>query len=118
MKSPAELIAEAKQRIREVSPEEVQAMRERGDTFTLVDVREPNEWATGHIPDAVPIPRGTLEWVADERVPRTVPVVVYCAAGGRSALAADTLQGMGYEHVTSLCGGIVGWADAGGEIDE
>lgn len=117
MKSPAELIADAKQRIREVAPDDVQAMRDRGETFTLVDVREPNEWAMGHLPDAILIPRGTLESAAEAQVPRGAPVVVYCGSGGRSALAADTLQAMGYPNVVSMRGGIQGWADAGGEID-
>ncbi|GJG87373.1 sulfurtransferase [Gemmatimonadetes bacterium T265] len=117
MKSAADLVADAKQRVREVSPEDVRAMRDRGEPVTLVDVREPNEWAMGHLPGAVPIPRGTLEFGAEARVPRDARVVVYCAAGGRSALAADTLQAMGYTDVVSMRGGIQGWADAGGEID-
>ena len=117
MKSAAELIADAKHRIREVSPEDVLAMRARNEPITLVDVREPNEWAMGHVPGAVPIARGVLELGVEGRVPRDARVVVYCASGGRSALAADTLQTMGYTDVASMRGGIRGWADAGGEID-
>ena len=117
MKTAADLIAEAKQRVREVSPEEVRAMRDADPEVVLLDVREPNEVAMGRVPGAVPIPRGVLEPTVEGRVPRDRRVVVYCASGGRSALAADTLQQMGYADVVSMRGGIRGWADAGGAIE-
>ena len=117
MKSFPEQVAEAKQRIREVSAADVQAMQARGEPFTLVDVREPAEWAAGHLPGATHVPRGLLEFEAEAKVPADAPVVLYCGVGGRSALAADTLQRMGYTNVTSLAGGITAWADAGGEIE-
>lgn len=117
MKTAADLVAEAKERVREVAPAAVQAMRARGETFTLLDVREPNETAMARVPGSVAIPRGMLEHTVEARVPRDAPVVVYCAAGGRSALAADTLQRMGYTNVASMRGGIGAWADAGGEIE-
>lgn len=116
MKSAADLIADAKARIAEVSPDDVRAMRERGEAFTLLDVREPNEWGMGHIPGAVHIPRGVLESAIEPRVPREQRVVLYCASGNRSALAADVLQQMGYTDVSSMRGGIRGWADAGGDV--
>jgi rhodanese-related sulfurtransferase len=117
MKSAADLIAEAKQRVREVSPAEVRALRGSGADFVLLDVREPAEVAMGRVPGAVVIARGVLESAVETRVPRERPVVVYCASGNRSALAADTLQQMGYADVRSLRGGIRAWADAGGEIE-
>ena len=117
MKSFAEQVADAKQRIREVTADDVQAMRDRGEPVTLVDVREPAEWAAGHLPGATHIPRGEIETGAESQLPRDARIVVYCAAGGRSALAADTLQQMGYANVASMRGGIQAWADAGGEID-
>lgn len=117
MKTAADLIAEAKGRIRELSADEVREMRARGDAFTLLDVREPNEWAMGHVPGATHIARGVLEAAVESRVPRSARVVVYCASGNRSALAADTLRTMGYEDVASMRGGIRGWADVGGEIE-
>lgn len=117
MKTAADLFAEAKTRIRELSPSEVRARRERGDAFTLLDVREPNEWSLGHIPGALHIPRGVMESSIETRVPRDQEVVVYCASGNRSAMAADILQQMGYETVSSMRGGIRGWADAGGEVE-
>ena len=117
MKSAADLIAEAKARIAEVTPDEVQARRARGDAFLLLDVREPNEWAMGHIPGATHIPRGVMESAIEQRVPRSDEVVIYCASGNRSALAADVLQQMGYEKVSSMRGGIRGWSDAGGDVE-
>ena len=117
MKSAADLVAEAKQRVREVAPEEVRAMRDAGADFVLLDVREPAEVSMGRVPGAVVIARGVLESAVETRVPRERPVVVYCASGNRSALAADTLREMGYADVRSMRGGIRGWADAGGEIE-
>ena len=116
MKSFPEQVAEARQRIREVSAEDVQLMQARGESPTVIDVREPDEWAAGHVPGATLIPRGVLEFDVESTVARDAPVVVYCAVGGRSALAADTLQQMGYTNVASMRGGIQAWADAGGEL--
>ncbi|HEY0776557.1 MAG TPA: rhodanese-like domain-containing protein [Gemmatirosa sp.] len=117
MKTAADLIAAAKARVREVTPADVLAMRERGEPVTLLDVREPNEWAMGRVPGALPIARGVLEFSVEARVPRDARVVVYCASGGRSALAAETLAQMGYTDVASMRDGIRGWADAGGDVE-
>ena len=117
MKTAAELFAEAKTRITEYSPEEVRARRDKGDAFTLLDVREPNEWGLGHITGAVHIPRGVMESAIEQRVPRDQEVVIYCASGNRSAMAADILQQMGYRKVSSMRGGIRAWADAGGDVE-
>lgn len=111
-------VADAKSRIREISADDVRAMQARNEPITLVDVREPNEWAMGRIPGAITIARGALASSIEAAVPRSARVVVYCAGGSRSALAADTLQTMGYADVASMRGGIHGWADAGGEIAE
>lgn len=117
MKTAAELFAEAKQRITEVTPQEVREMIQRGDDVAVIDVREPNEWNLGHVPRAAHIPRGVLESTIEPRVPRERKVVLYCASGNRSALAAESLQQMGYRDVSSMAGGIRGWTDAGGEIE-
>ncbi|MGZ8456112.1 MAG: rhodanese-like domain-containing protein [Gemmatirosa sp.] len=117
MKTDAELIAEAKSRIPEVTPTEVRERRAKGDAFTLLDVREPNEWGLGHIAGAMHIPRGIMEGAIETRVPRDQEVVIYCASGNRSALAADVLQQMGYQKVSSMSGGIRGWVDGGGEVE-
>jgi rhodanese-related sulfurtransferase len=117
MKTYHDLVAEAKTRIQEYSPDEVRTRREQGDAFTLLDVREPNEWHMGHIPGALHIPRGVMESAIETRVPRDQEVVIYCASGNRSVLAADVLQQMGYRKVSSMSGGIRGWADAGGDVE-
>ena len=116
-KSAAELIAEAKLRIKEVTPREALELRRSGSDAVFIDIREGNEWNLGRIPGALFIPRGTLEGAIDQRIPRDRRVILYCASGNRSALAADSLQQMGYDDVASMSGGIRGWVDAGGEIE-
>ena len=115
-KSGVDLINEAKQRIRQVTPKEAQQMQGEGDVAFL-DVREPNEWNLGHVPGAVHIPRGTLETSIEQRLPRDRQIVIYCASGNRSALAADTLQQMGYRNVSSLAGGWRDWVQSGGSVE-
>ena len=116
-KSYADLTTEAKTRIKEVTPDDVKRMRERGDDVTLVDVREDREWNLGHLPGAVHMSRGTLEGKIEQTVPRERQVVLYCAGGSRSALAADSLRQMGYANVASMKGGFRGWVDAGGDVE-
>jgi rhodanese-related sulfurtransferase len=118
MKSAAQLIAEAKGRIREVTVADVQALQGAGTAFTLVDVREGSEWQLGHVPGAIHLSRGTLEGAIDNRVPRDAKVVLYCASGNRSALAAVSLGEMGYSDVSSMAGGIKAWVAANGSIDD
>jgi rhodanese-related sulfurtransferase len=116
-KTATDLVNEAKSRIKEVSPQEVRAMQERGENVVYLDVREPQEWNLGHLPRAIHIPRGTLEGAIEARVPREQRVVLYCAGGNRSAFAADTLQQMGYTDVASMSGGFREWAQSGGEVE-
>ena len=117
-KSGSALTNEAKQRIREISVGDVRAMQARGVPAVYLDVREQNEWNLGHLPQATFLPRGLLEGHVEQHVPRDATVVVYCAAGNRSALAADTMQQMGYTDVRSMAGGIRAWVDAGGELED
>ena len=115
IKSGADLIAEAKAKIREVTPH--QAMSDSSPGLVFLDVREQNEWNLGHVPDAVHIPRGLMETTIEALIPRDKHVIIYCQSGNRSAFAAETLQKMGYEDVASMSQGILGWVDAGGEVD-
>jgi rhodanese-related sulfurtransferase len=117
MKTGHQLIESAKSRIPEISAADLLAMRERGEDFAIIDVREDREWNLGHVPGAVHVARGTLEGRIEGAVPRERKVVLYCARGNRSALAADTMREMGYRDVSSLAGGIQAWVDAGGEIE-
>lgn len=104
----------ARSDVRETTIDEVQARLDRGDVFRLIDVREESEWTAGHLPQAEHLGRGILERDIEERVPDTAaPIVLYCGGGYRSALAAKSLQEMGYTNVLSLAGGIRAWRDAG-----
>ncbi len=119
-KTAAELVAEAKQRVENLTVAQVAAERDRGDV-TLIDLREPEERAQhGTIPGAIAAPRGMLEFWADPTSPYHRPeldparrIIFHCAGGGRSALAADTLQQMGYGEATHLEGGFTAWKAAG-----
>jgi molybdopterin/thiamine biosynthesis adenylyltransferase/rhodanese-related sulfurtransferase len=106
-----EMLAEVKQRVREVDPVTAEAMRP-GAVF--VDVREGDEYEQGAVPGALFLPRGVLEVQVEGRLPdKSQPLVVYCAGGTRSAFAADTLQTLGYGDVVSMAGGFNRWKDEG-----
>lgn len=116
-KTGTDLVDEARARIREIPAADAKAMLDRGDAVVYLDVREPNEWNLGHIPKAVHIPRGNLESKVEGLVPRDATVVVYCARANRSALAADTMQVMGYTNVASLAGGWGEWMAVDGPVE-
>jgi rhodanese-related sulfurtransferase len=108
------LVSEAKTRVKETKVVDVQRRMESGEKFLLVDVREDNEWANGHLPGAVHMGRGIIERDIETKVPETATkVILYCGGGFRSALAADNLQKMGYTNVESMDGGWRGWVEAG-----
>src|SRR4051812_14842931 len=115
--SGAEIIRQIKSQIDEVDPGDVKA--HLGNGVVLVDVREGEEWDAGHIPGAKHVPRGYLESRIEGAVPdRSQRVVLYCASGSRSALAAHTLRDLlGYEHVESMTGGITLWKDRGYDVE-
>ncbi|MCS6977722.1 MAG: rhodanese-like domain-containing protein [Gemmatales bacterium] len=109
-----QLVAEARERIRELSIAEVHAKMQRGERFVLVDVREESEFAQGHLPGAIHLSKGIIERDIEKRFPELdTEIVLYCGGGYRSALAADNLQKMGYSNVWSMDGGFRGWRDAG-----
>jgi adenylyltransferase/sulfurtransferase len=114
MASYRELLRGVKSRIREIDVRQLDAERSSAAKPVVIDVREQDEVEQGIIPGAVHIPRGYLESRIEQYVPDLeTPVVAYCAAGNRSAFAAETLQQMGYQHVTSLKGGFGAWKDGG-----
>jgi rhodanese-related sulfurtransferase len=123
-KTAAQMVAEAKQRVTNLTVDDVVAERESSDPL-IVDVREPAERVQlGSIPGAVSAPRGMLEFFADPTSPYHRPefdpnrrVILHCAAGGRSALAADTLQQLGYSDVAHLDGGFTAWKEAGQPVE-
>jgi molybdopterin/thiamine biosynthesis adenylyltransferase/rhodanese-related sulfurtransferase len=115
-KSSAELLREVKSQIDEVDPSEVNELIDEG--VALIDVRETDEVAAGHLPGAKHIPRGYLESRIEGAVPdRDAHVILYCASGNRSAYAARTLaEDLGYANVSSMKGGITLWKDRGYEV--
>jgi sulfur-carrier protein adenylyltransferase/sulfurtransferase len=114
--SGAEVLRQIKSRIDEVDPAAVH--EQVGNGAVIVDVREPEEWAAGHIPGAIHVPKSYLESRIEGAVPgRGDHVVLYCASGNRSAWAARTLvEDLGYEHVESMTGGFTLWKDRGYEV--
>jgi rhodanese-related sulfurtransferase len=108
------LVDDAKGRIREVSVAETRARLDSGDTVHLIDVREDNEWEAGHAEGAEHLGRGIIERDIEEQIPdKKAELILYCGGGYRSALAADSLQRMGYENVYSMAGGWKAWKEAG-----
>jgi len=111
------MIAGAKAQITEVTPQEVMEMQQRGEDVTLLDCRDLQEVNLGKIPGAAHVSRGNLETKIEAVVPRDAHLVIYCASGNRSALAAVTLREMGYENVASMATGFRGWVEAGGDVE-
>ncbi|HVL64805.1 MAG TPA: rhodanese-like domain-containing protein [Actinomycetota bacterium] len=123
-KGAMDLVKEAKQQVENLTPEQVASEVESGDAV-LVDLREPQERENGVIPGAMSAPRGMLEFYADPSLPyhkeelqRDRRVILHCASGGRSALAAKTLKEMGYTNVAHLDGGIKAWQEAGQPVEQ
>jgi rhodanese-related sulfurtransferase len=107
------IVNEAKKRIKE---EDFRATKKRidaGEKFILVDTREESEWQRGHLPGAIHLSKGIIERDIEKAIPdKDATIVLYCGGGFRSALAADNLQKMGYQNVTSMDGGWRGWTEA------
>lgn len=123
-RSASELVADAKSRIENLTPDQVESEMESGDVV-LIDIREANELEqNGRIPGAVHAPRGMLEFYADPATPYHRSefdpgkrIILSCASGGRSALAADTLQSMGYSRVAHMDGGLNAWKEGGKPVE-
>lgn len=118
-KGAMDLVNEAKQQVENLNPEQVASEVEGGDAL-LVDIREPQEREAAAIPGAISAPRGMLEFYADPSLPyhreefdRERRIILHCASGGRSALAAKTLKEMGYTNVAHLDGGLKAWQESG-----
>jgi rhodanese-related sulfurtransferase len=124
-KSAAEMVQDAKGRTENLDVNQVEREMAQGEAL-IVDIREASEVAaTGMIPGAVAVPRGMLEFIADPESPMHDPkfvpdrrIILHCAAGGRSALAAETLKGLGFSNVAHLDGGMTAWAEAGKPVEK
>ena len=107
------LVSDAKKRITEIRPTDAEAKMKSGEAV-IVDVREKDEWDEGHIPGAMHMSRGTIELDIEEKVPDpNAMIICHCGGGGRSTLAAETLQKMGYKNVHSMAGSFKAWKTAG-----
>ena len=123
-KSAGDLVAEAKAGVENLDPDAVEEEISSGKAV-LIDLRESDELTTdGRIPGSIHVPRGMLEFRADPTSPyhqepfdRSRRIILHCAAGGRSALGAASLQAMGYQNVAHLDGGIKAWKDAGKPLE-
>src|SRR5881296_2219138 len=107
------LVADAKKNITEISPWDAAAKSKSGNAV-IIDVRDKDEWDEEHIPGAMHMSRGTIELDIEEKVPDPDAMIIcHCGGGGRSALAAESLQKMGYKNVRSMAGGFKAWKTAG-----
>ena len=112
-KTSKNILDEARAQIKSIDIDEARRMLEKPGTV-LLDVREGDEWRQGHIPQAIGIPRGFLELRVEEKVPdHKTPVILQCASGTRSLLAARSMRELGYENVYNLTGGFNAWKDRG-----
>jgi len=112
-----ELLARVKSEIEEIATPEAHVLLRGEDGPLFLDVREPDEWQEGHVPGAVHVPRGNLEARVETLIPNKArEIVVYCAAGARSAFAAKSLSELGYESVISMAGGFSDWKRNGYEF--
>ncbi len=116
-----DFVREALETVEEISPDAVAELLQRDSSWEILDVREPDEFAAGHLPGARNIPRGFLEVRADLEHPKRDPwladrsrkLVLYCGGGNRSALAAKALQEMGFTSLLSMAGGWSAWEALG-----
>jgi rhodanese-related sulfurtransferase len=112
-----DMVQEAKQSVCEITVSEAKGTLDQGGAL-FIDCREPKEYKMGHIPGAVNIPRGLMEFKIDKQVPdKNANIVIYCKSGGRGCLAACTLCRMGYKNVKNIDGGWMAWEKAGYPID-
>jgi rhodanese-related sulfurtransferase len=108
------LVNDAKTRVKEINADQLKSLQSSGEKFTLIDVREDNEWAAGHASGAVHLSKGVIEREIEKQAPaKNAKLVLYCGGGSRSALAADSLMKLGYSNVFSLAGGLGAYTKAG-----
>ncbi len=108
------LVREARGSVPHVTAKEFKKIMDSGRKYVLIDVRTKAEYDAGHLPGAIHIPRGLLEWVAPKKIKDTnIPIYVYCRTGARSAFAAKRLRDMGYGNVTNIHDSFKGWVSAG-----
>ncbi|MBN1255719.1 MAG: hypothetical protein JXA50_10640 [Deltaproteobacteria bacterium] len=117
-KTATDLVNEAKEKVCEVSAADAKGKIDSDTSLIILDVREPDEFGKGHIPKAINIPRGLLEFKVTNEIPnKDANILVYCKTGGRSCLACSTLVTMGYKNAKSIAGGWTDWLKAGYPVE-
>lgn len=113
MKTAQQLVAEAKANITEIDVNKAEKVCPKADI--VIDIREPEEYATGHLKEAISIPRGVLEFKIGDlpNIDSGSQIILYCKTSGCAALATESLEKMGYEQVRSITGGYEAWLEAG-----
>ncbi len=118
MKTWKDLVGEAKKEVMLFQVKEVKELFDLGEDFILIDVREPDEFHKGRIPRSMLAPRGILEMMVEQNIKDLKKqIILHCAGGGRSAVAALSLKEMGYERVASMEGGFDSWVKAGYPVE-
>jgi rhodanese-related sulfurtransferase len=113
-----EMVAKAKASIKTVSAEDVKAAIDKKENVVLLDVRDPNEYTAGHLPGAINVSRGTLEFNIWSKVPdQSAKIYVYCKTAGRSALATQTLNGLGYKNAVLMDAQFEDWIKKGYPVE-
>src|SRR5215471_9780262 len=113
-----DIVNDAKSRVRETTPEEVRRRQQAGDHFYFIDVREDNEWEKGRAAGSIHLGKGIIERDIEQSIPdHEAEIILYCGGGYRSALAADSLQKMGYKKVISMDGGWSRWKELGYPVE-
>jgi rhodanese-related sulfurtransferase len=117
-KTATDLINEAKESVCEISVADAKGKIDSDASVIILDVREPDEFGKGHIPKAMNIPRGLLEFKVTNEIPnKDANILAYCKTGGRSCLACSTLVEMGYKNAKSIAGGWKAWLKAGYAVE-
>jgi rhodanese-related sulfurtransferase len=117
-KTATDLVNEAKEKVCEISAAEAKEKVDSGASLFILDVREPDEFKKGHVPKAINIPRGLLEFKVTKEIPnKDAKILAYCKSGGRSCLACSTLLAMGYKNAVSIAGGWKAWLKAGYPVE-
>ena len=113
-KTPEQMVKEAKAVIKEVSIDDVKKMIDAKENIIILDVREKNEFEDGHIPGAINLPRGVLEFKIAMTIPdKNARIIVYCAIDLRGPLATRTMNELGYKNAVNIVGGLKPWKEAG-----
>jgi len=113
-----DFVKEAKKTVKEISVADAKAAIDSGKVAVILDCRTEKEFKKGHLPKAINVPRGLLEFKITKKIPnKSSYIICYCKSGGRSCLSSCTLEEMGYTNIVSMAGGWKAWVKAGYPIE-